>query len=442
VTNSPGMLKSSTIFFTFSVLNYLARFLISILIARSLGPNGKGIYTLVITTASLLVLLVNIGLNGAFTYLIASKKFPAQLVIRYSLVITLILSVLGSVAFVILYNQFLSETILKDVSPSLLLIILFLLPVILFTSFLASILLGLQDIIRFNLVDTVRIWSNLALQLGLFLIGGGLIGAVIAWAVSNVVALMLSVWFLRTKLSGTSGKIWSITKSAFSYGIKGYVANLLTFFNYRLDTYMVNFYINPASVGIYSTGVGAAELLWFMPNSISSALFPKTPTLDRSAAIRLTSQACRLTIFFMLPASIFFGLAGIFLIPRLYGQEFRPSVIPFLLLLPGIIAISISKILSANLSGLGKPQYATIASFATVMITLILDITLIPRYGINGAAVASSVAYGFSAVCLLVYFLRLGVCSFGDVVLVKLDDIMAMRNIIVEKTRILRRKNI
>jgi O-antigen/teichoic acid export membrane protein len=147
-----------------------------------------------------------------------------------------------------------------------------------------------------------------------------------------------------------------------------------------------------------------AELLWYIPNSLSSTLFPKVSSLEEEVATRITAQSCRQTLLVSLPLAVVFGAAGIYLIPFFYGVAFAPSVAPFLWLLPGILSMAVSKILSANLSGRGKPQYATYTSGITVVATVVLDLALIPSMGIVGAAIASSIAYTASAVLSVIWF--------------------------------------
>jgi O-antigen/teichoic acid export membrane protein len=119
---------------------------------------------------------------------------------------------------------------------------------------------------------------------------------------------------------------------------------------------------------------------------------------------------------------------GSLLIPFFYGIDFLPSVKPFLWLLPGILGITLSKIVSANLAGIGKPQYATYSSGITVVITVVLDILLIPPYGIVGAAIASSIAYLLSAVLSVMWFSRETNIRWLDVVLPRKDDFTLLVN--------------
>ena len=74
------------------------------------------------------------------------------------------------------------------------------------------------------------------------------------------------------------------------------------------------------------------------------------------------------------------------------------ALIPLWLLLPGIVFMAAAKVISSYLSGIGKPIYTTYIAAGAVIVTVILDLLLIPPYGISGAAIASSITYTGTAI--------------------------------------------
>jgi O-antigen/teichoic acid export membrane protein len=233
---------------------------------------------------------------------------------------------------------------------------------------------------------------------------------------------LMVFWFLRRDVRLIVSAPWNILESSLRYGIKSYPANLFTLFIYRLDTFFVNLYSGTSSVGLYSTGVSSAELLWYVPNAISSALFPKSATLEKDVGAQLTARVCRQTLLIMLPLAFASAIMGRILIPLFYGIDFIGSVIPFLLLLPGILGMVLSKIIFANLSGSGKPQFATYSSAISFVATIALDIILIPTYNIAGAAIASTIAYLLSAIFAVYWFSRHTRIRWDQIVIPNLRD--------------------
>ena len=423
-----GLLEGSAAFFISSVIVFAARFTISIIVARTLGVEGKGIYALVLMTGSLLVLFFSLGLNGAITYLTASSRFTARELFSYSMSSAVILSMAGGLAFYIAYVSFLSDSFLTGLQLSYIWLIIIVLPINLISLFVSSILLGKQQIVAFNSINIIRTYSNLILQILSAVLGYGIFGALLSWFISNIVALFATLWLLRMEINFTISRFKEIFKVSTSFGIKSYIANLFSFINYRLDTYIVNYYSGPNDVGLYSTSVSAAELIWYVPNSISSALFPKSSSLEKNTAARLTAQVCRQILLLTTLMCVIFAIIGPILIPLFYGDAFLAAVRPFLWLLPGILGIALTKIISANLSGLGKPQYTTYTSIITVVVTIVLDVALIPGYGIVGAAVASSIAYIASSILSVMWFSRETNIPWDEVVFVRRNDVISLVN--------------
>jgi O-antigen/teichoic acid export membrane protein len=95
------------------------------------------------------------------------------------------------------------------------------------------------------------------------------------------------------------------------------------------------------------------------------------------------------------------GVGSSLFLPLVFGERFRPSVAIVWLLLPGTVALSLGRVAASDLSGRGKSGYSSVFSVNALVVTVVLDLLLIPRIGINGAAIASSVAYSTNAVLLL-----------------------------------------
>jgi O-antigen/teichoic acid export membrane protein len=90
------------------------------------------------------------------------------------------------------------------------------------------------------------------------LVGAGLTALVVR-------KFLRSVW--RSPVAASVG-------AALSFGVRGQVGNIATLFNYRLDVFIVNYFLNPAQVGLYALGVVVSEGLWQIPRAAAVALFP------------------------------------------------------------------------------------------------------------------------------------------------------------------------
>ena len=107
----------------------------------------------------------------------------------------------------------------------------------------------------------------------------------------------------------------------------------------------------------------------------------------------------------------------------LYGSEFLPSVRPLWILLPGIVSLSVYKVLGNEIAGRGKPVINSIALGVSLVVNFFLNWLLIPRWGISGAAFASTVSYTVTAVMTLVVFTKMSGNSWFDTIVVKGEDL-------------------
>jgi O-antigen/teichoic acid export membrane protein len=401
-----GLIAGTTLLFVASIITFAGQFATSVVVARTLGPEFKGIYNLTLLSSGLVIIVSNLGLNGAISYFTASKKYSSQQLFFLAIVGGLVLSVIGGLLFFLAYDSILAKSLLAGSDRQLILWVMLGLPLSLVTSFLSSLLLGQQRMVAYNSVNILRVLTNLAFQIISSAMAGGVHGAVISWLSANGIALMLALWLLRRDSYLRTSQSTGLVPAALSYGGKSYAGNLLTFFNYRLDSFLVNFFRGTAAVGQYTTSVTMAELLWYLPNAVSGALFPKVSSVDEDIANRLTPQACRQTLLVVVIAAILFGLVGGWLLVGFYGEAYRPAIAPFLWLLPGMTGVTVAKIISADLSGRGKPQYAAYTAGVTVVLTVILDLLLIPRISISGAGIASSLSYLTSGALSVFWYCR------------------------------------
>jgi O-antigen/teichoic acid export membrane protein len=247
--------------------------------------------------------------------------------------------------------------------------------------------------------------------------------SVFAAGISNAVYFQGLLGSLRNS-AGSSGY-----SSVVKYSLPSYVANAAQFLSYRVDVFLVNWFWGATAVGLYVLAVNIAELVWLLPSAAATALFPKvaaTQTKYRENA-ELASRACRFALWLSLSAAIILGVSGYLALPFVYGEAFRESRIPLLLLLPGVVGFSVVTVLAAYIAGMGRPQTNMLVSLVGALITITGDLLLIPRYGIAGAALVSSVSYLLSALLMAVIFIWRTRVSPSSIIVLSQEDITLAR---------------
>jgi O-antigen/teichoic acid export membrane protein len=365
------------------------------IIARWLGPEGKGMVTLALLVPGMLATFLNGGIGVANVYFAGSRRMDVPTLTANSVGFALLATVLGgSIVGGAVMTGWL-EALVPGVPIWLVLLAMLGFPFGLLSGYFSSILQGLQRIITVNMVNLAQ--GALTLTLTTVLVIGlqmGVFGAVLASLGAGVISLIAMIILLRRE-GGVFSPCWdsSVMSSTLSFGLKGYIGNVLQFFNYRLDMFLVNYFLGPADVGIYGVSVSLAELLWYLPNAVGFVIFPKAAATKPEVMNAFTPRVFRITLGFTALGGLGLSLVGRFLIQFIYSPAFIGAYIPMLMLLPGVVLLGGAKVLTNEIAGRGYPHYNSINAGLALILTVVLDLALIPRYGVAGAALASSLSY-------------------------------------------------
>ena len=186
------------------------------------------------------------------------------------------------------------------------------------------------------------------------------------------------------------------------YGARGQVGNLLWLVNLRLDFLILGALAGPAVLGVYAVSSKFAELMRLPATAANYVLYPRfaAAPADRAAveARWMLPRATALTVL----ATPLLAAGSAVVLPLLYGSGFRTAVAPACVLLIGLSVEGAAAVASAYLWGAGRPGANSLGMGCGVVITVALDVALIPRFGALGAAVASSAAYLVTTAVLIV----------------------------------------
>lgn len=396
----------------------------SVIITRVLGPEGKGVYVIAITTFSLIVTFTNMGIASAANYHMARRDFTRPAVFTNTVLLSVLIS-LGSIVLGYLSIKLFSNYIFHNIPHEYLFLSLLIIPFYFFRSIFQYFLVGLQHIKYFNRVNLLESLINLffiviLIQVFKTGVGGGIISNVLAYMFSGI---LLFFWLRRI-----IGRIWVkpdfvCIKRLVVYGIKTYLGNILIFLNYRADVFLINIFLNPLQLGFYATAVGIVEQLCIVSSSANLVLFPKIAAeRDELKRGEYTPLICRTTIFItILGILVIYWLAGKLMI-LLYTSAFLPGVKALRVLILGMISLIITRILNNDLAARGGPEYNMYINFFAVLINIGLNVLWIPRIGIIGAAWASVVSYTVSALMALYIYGRVSGNNWLKVIVPQSSD--------------------
>ncbi len=390
------------------IVGYGLAAIYSVLVARYLGPTGKGTVALLMLIPAFGIVLLSSGLEIANTYFVGRSRHQLQRAAGNSLLYAAVIGTAGAACLWALRSQ-IDRTLFQAAMPQqAFLLAVILLPLAMTRDFLYSLLLGLRAFAAAALCKTVRELCVVVLLCLVFALWAATPLTVLIAAFGGVLAtIVVCALLLRPRLGSLPARAnLLVLPSYLALGIKGQIGRIAERINYRLDRFLIAFFLGRRQVGYYSVAVGLAEVFLLIPMATAEVLFPTTAHQPASRSQVVTPLALKYTVLLSACGVIALAASGRWLIPTVFGGEFLPAVAPMLWLLPGVVTAGIGQVLTGDLNGRGLPQYGTFAALVALVFTVGLDLTLIPLLGINGAAIASSVAYTAGAIVVVVCFVR------------------------------------
>jgi O-antigen/teichoic acid export membrane protein len=380
--------------------------LATLLVARIGGPAAVGAYALLRVLPGIVGLLISSGLPGAAPYFLADSRRADPRLRGTVIALAVVAGIVGTVLWAI-GTPVLKSVFFPDVSALVVALAgLTVLTQLLFATSKAC-LQGLDELPATNWAILLEEFLFVPVYLALY--GAGMEGnlaIVLGLLVSDVVPTFVSSALLARRGFFEKPELPTpaLVKEVAAFGGRGQVGNLMSLLNYRLDFVILGALSGPAVLGSYAVASKLAELLRLPSLSFFWVLYPRFAKDEAAQAERragrLIPRAGLLTVVGAVPLALTAG----FVIPAVYGEAFRPAIVPAQILLLGLSVEGAAGVITAFLYGRGRPGLNSLATGAGLVVTVVLDILLIPRLGATGAAWASTAAYLSTTGILIAWF--------------------------------------
>ncbi|MCR4407753.1 MAG: oligosaccharide flippase family protein [Anaerolineae bacterium] len=398
-------------------------FIIGVLMARMLTPAARGVLALAMTAPYTVTYFIDPGIVQANIYLIGRKERAAGAVVANAITLAIVIGT-GTAVILWLARSVILRTFLSGLTAAQFTLLLLLLPFFMLDSYMMSVLRAIHC---FDLFNLRRLLGQLILLAAMFLVlvvfRKAASGAVLAFVCASATSAVMGLVFVGSKVRLRPGLHLGLLGEALPYGFKSYVQNLVGHLNYRLDVYLLAMFLAPAQIAFYAIATNIAELVWYIPDSVGTVLFPKLSAAPREHVHSMTAEVCRHTIFITALATLGLATVGWVVIPLFYGPAYLPALIPLFILLPGILNMAVYKVLTRNFSSRDRQQMSILAAAVALILNVGLNLVVIPRYGIGGAAASSLISYTVSAAILLIAFLRDSGLSWRETLVIRRDDL-------------------
>ncbi len=227
---------------------------------------------------------------------------------------------------------------------------------------------------------------------------------------------------------------WSLAKEMFKFGLFPMIALLMTTLNYRIDVLMLKSYdyITYAMIGVYSLGIGLMDMIIIIPDTLKGVLVSKLSKGAPPEEVSKVSRCCLAATFVIFILILIFGQ---WVINLLYGTEYAGAYEVVVLTSIGVFFIGYFKLIAQYNIVNGKQVRNVILLSAAIITNVIGNLLLVPKMGINGAAIATSMGNCVCGFLFILSFTKETHTSIKDMIVVKKSDLSLLKSLMGKKKK-------
>ena len=394
----------STLTFASNAVALAANLLTGILVARALGPQGRGELTAIMVLPQLLGWVFAMGCGQAVAYRLARAPDDGP---RLFVSWVLMLGVLGVVAIGI--GELLLPTLFDAQTASAISAARVYLPfvlLILLADLLSGVLLGRGDVLFYNLTrigwaSGVAVAYVVLVAVGSFTVTNALVSsAVVSAAVTaaTLVRVVREVGLGRPNAKLGLSSLW--------YGVRAHGANVGGLVNQRLDLFIIPAFLSASIIGLYSVATNIASIVITVAGAIAVIVLPAAARREPEAGKRLVIMSLHVTLLLGTVMALAIAVSADILLPLIYGSGFDDSALPLRLLLPGAVLYAGAGILWSGLYAANRPLTATFTQVPGLIVTIGGLLIFLPGNGIEVAAIVSTISYTIVFVATVALYRR------------------------------------
>jgi O-antigen/teichoic acid export membrane protein len=368
----------------------VANLVTGIVIARALGPDGRGVTVVIVMVTQLAGFVAEIGASASLSYHAAREPERAARLFGTWVAILVPLGLLAiavaELALPVLFASQEARTIWLGR------LFLFNVLLVLWVGLVNGLLLGLHDFVAVNLLRIVQ--PVTAAVASLVLWRADLLtveAALIVWIVTTLASVLAGTARILGRV-GISGPDLDLARRTVPFGLRAHGDSLGGTVNMRLDLVILPAFVAATSLGLYSVAANVSLILMQFANALAVFVLPSTArdrpgaaaTVVRSLQATVALGACGAGVLFLVAAPA---------LELVYGESFRGAAETLRILLPGAVLYGAAAILAAGIHGAGRPLTATVNQLIGAALTILGLLVFARGGGIVAAAIVSTVAY-------------------------------------------------
>jgi O-antigen/teichoic acid export membrane protein len=395
--------KGGSIVFFGQLFDYASRFAFGIVVARALGADGFGLYTLGITISVMLASVARLGISeGVVHFLPAALHQRDEHRVRGILQVGLILPVvlgLGLAMVLFVLADPLAKNLLRDPTAATVLRLLSVcIPIIALGRILMASTRGFK-IMRYEVyADNIAFSiTKLGLTVLLLALGWELLGALLAFAIAWIVSDLLMLFFLNRlyPLRQFLGPAKRGVRQLLAFSAPVCLTQVVTQVGANIELLMLSVVSTMAAVGVYSAALRIQAVGAMLLTASQAVAKPIIADLyhqrDWAQLARLYQTLTRWSLSFILP---YFLTILLFANPILsiFGEEFERGSLILIIVSLGTLVNAGTGICGAMIVMTGHSKLTFFNSLISAGLSVTLSLILIPSFGLVGVAVAAALS--------------------------------------------------
>ncbi len=431
--SEPDLLVSSSLqgggrLLGFRIVQFSFLFLLSLIATRALGPSGRGQYALALNLATMVWVISHLSVEHSVGRMMARKEASLHELCRLASFFAVTLGLIGAAISLAIGLEF-RGSLLGHASPATVALAAATIPFTLIGQMATALLLRMGELRAYGWIIAAGAAVQFLLVLA-FAAGIGLTPtlAMLA-ALATVAAVGIALAVVLAKRVGLRAlspvSEWRLVRSALAIGIRLQPASIALFLNLKIDLLLVGLLATTHEAGLYSLSANLADIVFTAVSTVALAALETQTRADARAAIAYTVDFIGQNLAVAL---VLGGLAVVVSYPFIvfvYGSAWQPSVVPFILLMPAVVALAVEGPARDLLIRIAPPLAISAASGAGLVLNVGLNFVLIPRVGISGASIASVISYWVAGGLMLYLLSRYGEVSMRHALrLPRRDDLL------------------
>ncbi len=382
-----------------------ASFVANWYLARFLGPELRGQYVYLITINSVIWLLLDLGVSTSLMYSLQREKADPNALYSMSLVFFGISMLLSVSIFQLFSRQILGA---NSYHPIVILALSLYIPLYQLQHRLRVISIGLNRIKDYSLLLWTHTVTFTALILPLFWLfpkSFRMEGSYLLY-VSIMLGIVIFFHFRLTKAIKFKFR-WDfpLVKRSYALGFKSFLSQYMVLMMTRVDVLTLKHLGSFSDLGIYMLAINFIDIITVTSNMIGVVLLNKFSALnDDAASLNILRRIFVLMAIFNTVCILGIVIFGRFVINFMYTSEYIGAYSTFIYLIPAVFGLTLGSLFNTFLWSKGFPIFTIIAPAMAALIKLLLSIIIIPKWGYQGAAITSSIAYPLWFIALMIWY--------------------------------------